>query len=239
MDMSETNPSEQKLDKHTAVRLEIKQAAFKLLESGGFENLSMHKIAKEMKTTTPALYYYFKNRNALLAALSEDVIENLEDHLRQSHAAHEHEATIRQAFAILSGFYNWGRENPLKYQLLFANPIPDYAPSETLYAHILRSMSVFLEVCQEAVKMNILSPQPLALTPEMKDELEGYGEKVGVQLPPEILFLTITGWARLHGLITLELNGYLTTVISNLDRTYFLEARQLLEEIGFTYQRTG
>ena len=237
--MSENKTANGKHVKQAAMRSKIKETAMTLLESGGFENLSMHKIAKEMNTTTPALYYYYKNRNALLAALSMDVVENLGIYLRETHAVHSHEAYIRQAFMILSAFYNWGRENALKYQLLFANPILDYEASEELYSRILYSMAVFLEVCQGAAKRNILSTPPLALTPEMREELQGYAEAIEVELPAEILFVVVTGWARLHGLIMLEFNGYLNTVFSDLDRTYFLEARKLLEEIGFTYTPTG
>jgi hypothetical protein len=137
---------------------------------------------------------------------------------------------------ILSGYYNWARENPDNYRLLYGSPLPDYERQPATSRQILRSMSVFLEVCQKAGKMNLLAEPTLALTPDMREELLGLGVELGVELSPEILYLVIIGWSRLHGLISLELNGYLTQVITNLDRTYFLEARKLLDELGFNYR---
>lgn len=238
--MSEENAENRKAAKQAAVRAEIKSTALTLLKEGGFESLSMHKIAKQMKTTTPALYYYYKNRNDLLADLSTDALTNLENFLRQTHIAHQHEAYIRQAFMILSSYYNWARENPSQYQLLFGSPIPEYEPSDEVFHQSLRVMSVFIEVCDKAAWMGLLARPTMALTPTMRQELEQFSVRMGVKdLTPETLFQIIAGWARLHGLISLELNGYLPRLLSNLDRTYFLEARKLLEELGFNYQTAG
>ncbi|HKJ26134.1 MAG TPA: TetR/AcrR family transcriptional regulator [Anaerolineales bacterium] len=236
--MSEVKPVDGKEKKQAETRETIKRTALALLNVGGFENLSMHKIAGWMGTTTPALYYYYKNRDALLADLSVDVSAFLETYLRETHAAHAHEAFIRQAFVILSGYYNWARENPAYYRLLFGTPVLRDSQAVLPSGQNLSCLSILFEVCQQAAKMNLLAKPALALTPKMLEELEAFSENLGVALSPEVVFMLVVGWTRLHGIISLELDGHLTQVMSNLDRTYFLEARKLLEELGFNPQKT-
>lgn len=236
--MNEINSTSWKEKKQDMARTEIKKIALALLKEGGFDNLSMHKIAREMQTTTPALYYYFKNRDALINELCADALAELQTALEQIHTSRRDEMLIRQAYLIVSEYYNWARQNPAQYRLLFANPLPGYTLPKTLSAQAAQTMADFLQICEQAHKAGMLSVPAIALTPEMRQELETYAASMQVNLPPEVTFTAVTGWAKLHGLISLEINGYLGQIISNQDRTFFLEARQLLEQIGFDYQRT-
>lgn len=224
--------------KQANARDEIKDTALAVLQEDGFESLSMHRIARELQTTTPALYYYFKNRDALINELAADALADLQATLYQARNKHREEMSIRQAYVIVSEFYGWARQHPALYRLLYEQPLPDYTLPDELAKQTVRSMAGFLEVCERANVAGMLAIPALALTPEMRHELQAFAEEMNVMLPPEILFMALTGWARLHGLITSEINGVLGKVITNMDRTFFLEARHLLEQIGFDYQRT-
>jgi AcrR family transcriptional regulator len=237
--MSEETTTNWKQKKQAMARDEIKHTALTLLKEGGFENLSMHNIARKMQTTTPALYYYYKNRDTLIAELSADALAALEVQVRQTLVDHQNEALIRQAYLVISAYYNWGRQNPAQYQLLYGSPIPGYNPPEALAEKITQTITFFLEICEKAVQANMLKIPVLALTPEMRRELQAFGTAMAVDLPPEVIFTVVTGWAKLHGMISSEINGFLPQVLTNIDRTFFLEARQLLEQVGFDYQRTA
>lgn len=61
---------EPKLSKDTIIA-----AAFSLLEkSPTLEQLSMRKVAKQLGVQAPAIYWYFKNKQALLQSMAEAVL---------------------------------------------------------------------------------------------------------------------------------------------------------------------
>ena len=60
---------EPKLSKDTIIA-----AAFSLLEkSPTLEQLSMRKVAKQLGVQAPAIYWYFKNKQALLQSMAEAI----------------------------------------------------------------------------------------------------------------------------------------------------------------------
>lgn len=236
--MTEPNNLSWKEKKQAAARDEIKQTALAILDEGGFENLSMHNIARHLQTTTPALYYYFKSRDDLLNELSADALADLQTALRSVRTNHQNEMLIRQAYVIVAEYYNWARHNPTQYQLLFANPLPGYRLPESLAVQARQTLSVFLKICEQANLAGMLAIPVLALTPEMRQELEAYADSMQIVLPPEVIFSALTGWAKLQGLLSQEIHGGLLGIFSNLDRTFFLETRHLLEQIGFDFSRT-
>lgn len=64
---------EPKLSKDTIIA-----AAFSLLEkSPTLEQLSMRKVAKQLGVQAPAIYWYFKNKQALLQSMAEAIEEAL------------------------------------------------------------------------------------------------------------------------------------------------------------------
>jgi len=237
--MTEPNHLSWKEKKQATARDEIKQTALAILDEGGFESLSMHHIARRLQTTTPALYYYFKSRDDLLNELSADALSDLQTALRTVRTNHQSEMLIRQAYVIVSEYYNWARHYPVHYRLLFANPLPGYSLPDPLALQASQTIAVFLEICEQAHKAGMLTIPAPALTPEMRQQLEAYAESMQVDLPPEVTFTALIGWVKLNGLISQEISGALPRIISNLDRTFFLEARHLLEQIGFDFQRTA
>ncbi len=63
---------EPKLSKDTIIA-----AAFSLLEkSPTLEQLSMRKVAKQLGVQAPAIYWYFKNKQALLQSMAEAIEEH-------------------------------------------------------------------------------------------------------------------------------------------------------------------
>lgn len=69
-------PSRRKEDR-VARRKRVLRGALDLIEAGGLEGLSLHKLAKYLGYTVGALYRYFPSKDALIAALQCDVIETL------------------------------------------------------------------------------------------------------------------------------------------------------------------
>src|SRR5260221_10847116 len=73
----------------------ILQAATRLFIEQGFDGTSMYDIADALGVTRTAVYYYYKNKEAILIALTDNVT---------SVAAHIAEAAERYRRGVLASF---------------------------------------------------------------------------------------------------------------------------------------
>ncbi|MEO8397405.1 MAG: TetR/AcrR family transcriptional regulator, partial [Chloroflexota bacterium] len=52
------------------------------------------------------------------------------------------------------------------------------------------------------------------------------------EMPPEILYLSVTTWSRLNGIIWLELNGRLRFFVGDISTFYSFEVKNLIRDAG-------
>ncbi|TCS41670.1 TetR/AcrR family transcriptional regulator [Reinekea marinisedimentorum] len=62
----------------------ILESARKVLTEQGINKLSLRKIAAETGCAAPSIYYYFKNKQEIVAGLWEEVAPNLENRMQQA-----------------------------------------------------------------------------------------------------------------------------------------------------------
>lgn len=62
----------------------ILESARKVLTEQGISKLSLRKIAAETGCAAPSIYYYFKNKQEIVAGLWEEVAPNLETQMQQA-----------------------------------------------------------------------------------------------------------------------------------------------------------
>ena len=67
----------------------ILQAATRLFIERGFDGTSMNEIAEALGVTRTAVYYYYKNKEAILVALTDN-ITRVAAQLAEQAAQHEH-----------------------------------------------------------------------------------------------------------------------------------------------------
>lgn len=117
------------------VRAAVKRIALTQLEAGGPAAVALNAIARELGVSGPALYRYFKNRDALLTALVIDAYDDLAAVLEPS----------QDVWAALQAYRAWALKQPHRYRLLFSAPWPGYDPHQpALVAAAQRSMAVLL-----------------------------------------------------------------------------------------------
>jgi AcrR family transcriptional regulator len=204
-------------------RREIKTHALEQLEENGVEGLSINAIARAMGLSGPALYRYFASREELLTELIVDAYNDLGDTMEA--AAGDGLRAVGQAMRY------WALDEPHRYLLLFGTPIPHYdAPEEATLA-ARRSMAVLLKV---------LTGTPLAEGPRRrKTELEGEVERA-YWVPEEyrgkvsgrVLVRALLCWTRLHGVLSLELNGQFGAMGFQPKHLYETELESLLSAEG-------
>ena len=96
---------------------EILDAARKLLVQNGYESLSMRKIAAEVGCKAATLYYYYKNKEAIVEALVE---EGNRLHYRISkEIANKHQNPMLRFEALLWTSLEFGINNPAYFEILY------------------------------------------------------------------------------------------------------------------------
>lgn len=184
-------------------RAEIKQRALRQLAEQGPGGLSLNALAREMGMTGPALYRYFASRDALLTELVTDAYRDLGDALWASVGATEGQ-DLRARLRHQAGVYReWALANRARFALLFGTPVPGYqAPAAVTQPAAERAFAASWVLLEE-----IADRSPVARD-EVERELERWAAREGgPPLPGPLLRYALASWTRLHGVLTLELNG--------------------------------
>jgi AcrR family transcriptional regulator len=192
-------------------RDEIKAAALRQLAADGVEGLSLNAIAKELGMTGPALYRYVSSRDELLADLVVDAWEDLADALERAAEDNAGASAAERVEAIGLAYRAWGTSQPHRYRLAIQTRLGsgELAPERVIPAS-QRAMAVILDAIEGLPQVG---KPPAELPDRLATELQTWTKRVGGrELPPAILLLGVTLWSRLHGLISLELDGHLASM---------------------------
>jgi AcrR family transcriptional regulator len=147
--------------------------ALRQLAEGGPAAVAINAIARELGVSGPALYRYFKNRDALLTALVLDAYNDLAEAL----TGHE------RLEAVAHAYRTWALEQPHRYRLLFSAPLPGYdAHQDALVKAAQRSMDRLVEFVDEERAVTLWS----RLHGHVSLEIEG--NFASMKLDPEKLF---------------------------------------------------
>ncbi|MCP4198524.1 MAG: TetR/AcrR family transcriptional regulator [Proteobacteria bacterium] len=218
---------------------EIKQIARRHMAEKGTAALSFRAIAREMGMTSPALYRYFAGRDDLVTDLIVDAYHTLATALqvaRDDQLEGDHAARVLQT---AHAYRNWALAHPADYQLIFGTPIPGYhAPAETTGAAAAQSMMVFIDILDCASGAGELHEEEAA--PELMAQLQPWIDKLGYVGSPAVVHFALAGWARIHGLVSLELFGHLCADPEEGDAEALFEAeiRAMMTRMGVGKQST-
>lgn len=212
-----------------ATREEIKALARQQMATSGTASLALNAIARAMGMVPSALYRYYPDRDALITALIVDAFERLASTLRAADAGPSLGARLLSA---ARAYRRWALANPVDFQLVFGNPIPDYhAPAAQTGPAMQRVFAVFLDIINEAHAAGVLRPvrsfRPSALASCNP------GDPFGVY-PPEVMYSGLEGWAAMHGVVTLELFGHLRHSVADHDAFYDGHMLDYQASIGLT-----
>ena len=190
------------------MRQEVKDAALRQLAEGGPGALSINAIAKELGVSGPALYRYFAGRDALLTELILDAYADLTRAIS---------APSRRLPAFAAAYRSWATAHPHRYRLLFAAPPPGY--DERLTDAAQRAMA-------ELIACVGPGPEP---TPALAGDLHGWMHKQGAEVvDPAVALQAVTAWSRLHGFVSLEIEGKFRSMGLDPDHLFATEVDALM-----------
>jgi AcrR family transcriptional regulator len=169
----------------TDLRQKVLQASLDLIEEGGLDRLSMREVARKSGVSHQAPYYYFGDREAILAAIAGEGFSMLgQSFLRAVARAGPDPAEALEA--IGRAYLGFALHQPGYFQAMF------------------RADAVPLDRYPDARKREDEAFGKL---------VEKIGEAFADQPPAARLRISVACWAMVHGLATLILEGTLTRTV--------------------------
>jgi AcrR family transcriptional regulator len=206
----------------------IKGAAWRQIAAGGAAALSLRAVARALGITAPAIYNYFRRRDELVTALIVDAYT--------AFGASQQAAGRKTASADFAGrltalglaYRDWATANPQRYQLMFAAPFPGYRlPAQVVGPVAGRALSVLVGVLEQARREGKLRLRQREQTSGVSAPAEAlYGSA-----DPRVLRAAVSVWARVHGLVAIELGRQYPPFVSDPQRLYRRELEALVGSI--------
>jgi AcrR family transcriptional regulator len=213
---------------------EIKEGARRLLVAGGPQAISLRQIARDMGMTAPAIYRYFPSLEALVVALAEDLMEEVAGVVAAASEAAGDDPG-RQLAAMARAYRAWAVGHPVEFGLVFGAPVPGVGhlgleclpddPGADLGRPYLEA---FLRLWQR-------EPWP---TPPREYMLEHLGPYLGPlreshgDLPIEVAYTFLSGWARLYGMVAMEVFQQVRWALTKPEALFEAEIVQFLSQVG-------
>lgn len=223
-----------------ATSAEIREVARRQLAVTGAAALSLRAVAREMGLTAPALYRYYDDRDSLLTALIVDAYNGVTDAMEAARDRQPPAKIAARITAVSLAFRQWAFDSPHEFALVFGSPVPGYqSPAEGPTQEAgQRFGSVFQELFAQAWEQ---APWPVPprqyRTVKLDAVLAVASKECGQPLPPGAMQMFLSCWARLHGLVSLELFGHLAWIGEHDGNALFrAEMASLLEQLGLPYE---
>lgn len=200
---AEAAPPDRRERLREQTRQEAKAIALEQLARTGPSGISVNAIAKAMGMTGPALYRYFASRDELLTALIADAYTDLADAV--DHAAirtpvqGEDPAAPLRAFA--HAWRGWAKRHPDRYLLIYGTPVPGYTAPPRTTEIAERMMRTALTACHAVDRAGTTGPR----SPD--------GHTFG-------RLRALNAWTRLHGLVSLEIEGHFKGMDIDVDQLF-------------------
>lgn len=214
------------------LRQAILDRAWQHIAAEGAGALSLRAIARELGITAPAIYNYFPRRDDLVTAL---ILEAFQDFGDAQIAAVENEPAddpAAQIHAAGKAYRDWALANPQRYQLIFGTPVPGYhAPEKITLPAAARALSALIGILENAMQAGRLNPDALPpLSTLLRDQLAQW-RTIHPVSDEAVLYLAVVIWARVHGLMMLEVGGQFPGVIRDPGLIYEMEIDALTNSL--------
>lgn len=210
----------------TATREEAKGIALRQLAEGGTGALSLNAIGKEMGITGPALYRYFASRDALLTELIIDAYGDFAAAVETVVQAGDDAAYLR---ALAAAIRAWALAQPHRYLLLYGTPVPGYVAPEGTVPLARRILAPFLAALAVLPSPADATDTQLAV---LDAQFTAAARNSDHQIPGALMRRGVVWWTRMHGLLSLEIEGHFVGMGFDPALLYDVEVAALLANGG-------
>ena len=182
-------PADPRAANRSNMRRQILNLASQLLTTEGPQALSMRKLALALGVSTIVLYTYFKDKQDILDELYQEGFERLRHDLSLVPRG-----TDPMAYVMELGrtYRRSAVANSTYYQIMFSRCVPGFNPSEASRETSKQAFGIWAAGVQRCIDANIIHGAHTGRAAEVAQVL----------------------WGMLHGMISLELFGYLGTAVA-------------------------
>jgi AcrR family transcriptional regulator len=209
---------------------EIRRHGYEQIAAGGPTALSLNGIAKAMGMSGPAMYRYFGSRDELLATLVTESYEDLAQTLERAASAVASARADDRLRAALGAYRLWATASPHRYRLVFGSTYGSgELDPERIIPAAARSMAVLLAGLAD---LDPNTPGPKMTDRALRSEIQQWGKiRAGDQVKdPGVLLLGLLTWSRLHGILSLEIEGFYDQVGVGAELLYESEVQHLIDQ---------
>lgn len=231
---SQTQPTRRERQREATFQ-EIVRASRELLAAG--DELSLRAVASRMGMTAPALYRYVDSYQDLVDLVAFEVDRAATDEFRAAAATISDRDPAGQLVAACVAFRRWAHARPREFALVFANPIADTACvrrellTSATSGHYLHGL--LIEVWN---LYQFPYPELDDLDPAVADALRDPILPIDLSLIPDeargLLWVFITAWSALYGVVTLEVFGHMDPRIIESGAMFASMVREWLPRLG-------
>lgn len=209
----------------------IKETAWKQIAESGAPALSLRALARELKITAPAIYNYFPDRDALVTALIIDAFTSFGDWQLKARDTLPESDLAGRLRAIGLAYRDWAHAFPQRYQLIFGTPLPGYeAPADKVFPSSARSLSALVSVVEALRVTGSLNVDAFPrVKPEYKASFEDW-KTYGASADVLSLSVAMIIWSRVHGIVSLEIQGNLPPFGPKGDALYRYELESIQQQ---------
>lgn len=213
---------------------EILEAARAQLAAEGLAGFSLRAVARRLELAPNAIYNYYPSLDDLITALLLAAFSRFAQALQAADKPDAADSAGRFA-AVCAAYRSWAVANPIDYDLIFGRPIPGYQAPDALLGPVAgQGFAIALKILIDAWQAGQLSvPERYqAIPPGIAGFLAERGKAAEAGLPLALHYLMLTAWARLHGMVTLEIHGSGAHAIGDMAAFYQHGVACLIAEIG-------
>lgn len=207
---------------------EIRTAALDELRRSGAAALSLREVARAAGISPAGLYRYVDGRDGLLELLISDGWASLGVAVDEALDAAE-PGLLCQLDAVAAAYRRWALENPAQFGLILGTPVPGFdADEEGPTAPAVRGFGgSMIRPLARAYAAGQLTG-----VDDTEDQVDLWGLDPELDtVPAPLLALMLRGWARIHGLVSLEVFGHLRWTDADVATLLAAEARLIVDEL--------
>ena len=201
---------------------EITDIARAQLAADGAAALSLRAVARDMGMVSSAIYRYFASRDDLLTALIIDGYNAIGTAVEDAEAACHRDDYPGRWRAACRAARAWALAHPHEYALIYGSPVPGYqAPPDTI-GPAARSAAVFGWLISDAQAAGELAPAPDGppIPNDLAQDASRLRDSVLPGVPDEAAIGALTAWSGIFGVISFELFGQFSNVVTD-NAAYF------------------
>jgi AcrR family transcriptional regulator len=207
---------------------DILEEARRQLARDGAAALSLRSVAREVGLVSSAVYRYVASRDELLTLLIIDAYSALADHVTTALADVRTRDGRTQWRTACRSLRAWARAHQHEYALLYGSPVPGYAAPQDTIAPATRLYAALLSTVADAH----LAHHPMRLPRSVRSDAELVAATLELELAAPEVVTALGAIASLFGLLSFELFGHTTGVISDNDAYFLLQVDALATTVG-------